>query len=182
MSQLYAEEFQDIPTTLVANDGLRNRILALIDTEGMAGKVTEGGNRLDSFRDVLKQLVEGNLSLSQAIARTEQELPRSGSVHVYNNRVFPHDWAERQVRTQYSRFYNQAVMEQLIAEGQTECFVPHSSQEDRGSKCSLYLAGHNNDLRALHERLVASYSKGNWSKDLKIPEHPHCTHVVAPAR
>lgn len=181
MPQIYAQEFQEIPATLTANAELRNSVLALIDTQPMAGKVTEGGDRLVRSREILKELVRGEITLPEAYRRTERDLPRSGSIHAQNNRVFPHDWAERQVRTQVSRFYNQGVMEQLLALGETECFVPHSSQEDRGSRCSLNLAGHNNDLTELHSRLVASYGQGNWSNDLKIPEHPHCTHVVAPA-
>lgn len=181
MSRVYAKEFRDIPAVLSENTELREAILRLIDEQPVPGKVTEGGDRLLRFKEILKRLVRGEIRLAEAYYYTEAELPRESSYYAANNRVFPSGWAERLVRTQFSRFYNQAVMEQLMSEGQTQCFVPHSSEEDRGSKCSMSLAGGAHDIKVLYNRLIESYARGNWSKDLKIPEHPHCTHVIAPA-
>jgi len=180
MSKVYAKEFRNISATLSENTELRDAVLRLIDEQPVPGKVTEGGDRLLRFKEILKQLVRGEIGLSEAYYRAEAEIPRESSFYAANNRVFPSGWAERLVRTQFSRFYNQAVMEQLISEGQTQCFVPHSSEEDGGSKCSMFLAGSAHDIKVLYNRLVESYAQGNWSKDLKIPEHPHCTHVIAP--
>ena len=150
-------------------------------TRAWAGKVTEGGDRLGRLRVILSDLVDGRIDLPQACRRVEAELPRHSSPYSGNNRVFPSGWAERLVRTQYSRFYNQAVMERLLTEGQTECFVPHSAGEDASSMCSQLLAGGIHPLRPLYDRLVSSYGQGNWDKAVKIPDHPHCTHVVTPA-
>jgi len=182
MYSRYAHQFSEIPATLAEVPELREEILRLIDAEPMAGKVTEGGDRLDNFRLILRQLVTGEIDLSAAYYLTERELPRSQSIHAADNRVFPSGWAERLVRTQFSRFYNQAIMEDSMNDGETECYVPHSSEEDGNSECSLTLAGRTHDLKLLHDRLIASYRNGNWSREPKIPGHPHCTHVITPTR
>jgi hypothetical protein len=180
MLKAWANEFADIPAVLAGRPDLQDAVLVLINEQPMPGKVTEGGNRLSRFRAILKSLADGTTGLQEACHRTELELPRLESIHGGNNRVFASGWAERLVRTQYSRFYNQAVMEQLLAEGAVSCFIPHSSSEDSGSKCSRLLAGGSHDLRLLYDRLLNSYARGNWTSDLKVPEHPHCTHVVTP--
>ena len=181
MSLLYATDFTSIPTALASNQALRDAMLALIETDSVPGKVTEGGTRLATFRKILKDLTGGTVNIFQAISRVDSELSRGGSVHASNNRVFPDGWAERLVRTQFSRFYNQAVLDELVARGDKECFVPHSPSEDANSPCSRLLAGKNQLVAELRARLVNSYSLGDWSdKQPKIPDHPHCTHVVLP--
>jgi hypothetical protein len=180
MPRVFAKEFRDITATLSENTELRDAVLTLIDEQPVPEKVTEGGDRLLRFKEILKRLVRGEIRMADAFYQTELELPRESSFYAANNRVFPSGWAERLVRTQFSRFYNQAVMEQLMPEGQAQCFVPHSSEEDRGSKCSMNLAGGAHDIKVLYNRLIDSYARGNWSGHLKIPEHPHCTHVIAP--
>lgn len=180
MSTIYAADFSGIPGALVQNDALRSIILKLIAAQPMAGKVTEGGSRLQTFRGILGDLAEGKIDLQTAFRRTETELPRSQSIHAASNRVFAANWAERLVRTQYSRFYNQAVMETLLAEGQTHCFVPHSAQEDSSSNCSRQLAGTNHSVRTLYDLLRRSYEDGVFGREIKIPDHPHCTHVITP--
>lgn len=182
MAALYANEFSEISAVLRQNNELCSAILQLVDTQPMPGKVTEGGDRLARFRMVLRDLVTGQIELLEAFRRTEAELSRQKSIHASNNRVFPAKWAERLVRTQFSRFYNQAVMEKLLAEGQTECFVPHSGDEAPDSPCSRQLAGANHPLQVLYDRLIQSYADDNWTQDVKIPNHPNCTHVVTPAR
>lgn len=180
MSQVWANEFAEIPVILAERTDLREAVLGLINEQPMSGKVTEGGNRLGRFREIMTALVGGKIGLAEAYRRTELELPRLESMYGGNNRVFASGWAERLVRTQYSRFYNQAVMEQLLNDGAVSCFIPHSSDEDPGSKCSRLLAGGSHDLRRLYDRLINSYARGNWANELKVPEHPHCTHVVTP--
>ncbi len=181
MQTQYANEFREIPMVLAANTDLRDQVLALVSSEPMPGKVLEGGNRLDVFRSILERLIRGELSLQIAYAETEASIPRVNSIHSANKRVFPSGWAERLVRTQLSRFYNQAVLQAILKSGQRSCFVPHSTEEDSGSKCSLGLAGREHDAQVLLDRLTASYSDGNWSSEPKIPEHPHCTHTITPA-
>jgi hypothetical protein len=182
MPDILANDFTEISSVLSQNDELRSRVLALIGNQPMAAKVTEGGDRLEKFRIILTDLVNNRISLTEAFGRTEVELSRQTSVHGGNNKVFADGWAERQVRTQFSRFYNQAVMEKLQTEGETQCFVPHSSAEDFNSPCSTHLAGSTHDLETLYNRLVESYAKGNWTKEVRIPNHPHCTHVVTRAK
>ncbi len=112
--------------------------------------------------------------------RAEIDMPRHESVHCSNNQVFPARWAERLIRIQYSRLYTQTVMRHLLDQGQTECFVPHSRTENTQSPCSIWLAGKHHDLPLLYDRLVNSYSLGRWDTELKIPNHPYCSHVVVP--
>ena len=143
MSNEYAENFFGISTALAANDNLRQTVIALIKSEPMLGKVLEdnNGNRLEVFRGILTDLANGEINLVDAFQRTQEELPRQTSPHSSNNQVFPRGWEERQVKTQFSRFYNQAVLEQLQAEGVEMCFVLHSDEQSASSACTQQLAG-----------------------------------------
>jgi hypothetical protein len=136
MSDILANEFSEINSVLLQNEPLRNRVITLIENQPIAGKVTEGIPRLEAFRAIMVDLVNGNLNLNEAIQKTQIDLSPQSSAHGNNIRVFPANWDERLVRTQLSRFYNQAVMEQLLEEGETQCFVPHSSEERADSDCS----------------------------------------------
>lgn len=182
MSDVFASDFTEILTVLSQNNELKSSVLILISNEPMPGKVTEGGDRLEKFRAILTDLVNGQMDLTEAYERTSVDLPRQASSHSSNNRVFPENWEERLVRIQLSRFYNQSVMEKLLADGENQCFVPHSRDEASDSPCSIYLAGSNHNLNELYKRLVDSYSQGEWTKEVKIPNHPHCTHVVTRAK
>ncbi len=176
----FATEFSQIVPTLRENSDLRVSVITLIELEPMPGKVLEGRDRLLRFRDIMALLVVGEIGITEAIQRTQAALPRDESVYKGDNRVFAHGWAERLVRTQFSRFYNQAVLEELRARSEARCYVPHSSEEDPASPCSMNLAGRTHDVAVLHGRLIDAYSRGSWTSDLKIPDHPHCTHVVLP--
>lgn len=181
MSEVWADEFSDIPAVLAARPDLREAMAALIKDKEIQGKVTEGSDRIARLRDILLEFVNGKHSVASAARAVEERLPRATSPHAGNNRVFPDRWAERLVRTQVSRFYNQAVMEMLLAKGATSCFVPHSSSEEGTSKCSQQLAGSSHEIRKLYDRLISSYEKGTWGDEVKIPDHPYCSHVVKPA-
>lgn len=176
----YASDFYEIPQALLNNPAVRDYMLNLIATKRISGKVTEGGDRLDKIRSILAQLTIGELSLDEAIKSAEYQLSRHTSIHSGDNRVFASGWSERLIRTQFSRFYNQAVLETEVAKGHTECYVPPSTQEQASSQCSQMLAGKSHDVSYLLKLLVQSYEEGNWNKTPKIPDHPHCTHVVKP--
>lgn len=176
----YARDFYDIPTVLLSNEELRDSVLALIESEPMPGKATEGDGRLDEFRGVLHQIVSGEVALEGAYSYVEERIPRASSPHSPNNKVFPLGWGERLVRTQLSRCYNQAVLQSLVEQGETECYVPHSEHEATDSSCTLELADTTQKVEVLLDRLINTYALGNWDRLVKIPNHPHCTHVVVP--
>ena len=182
MPNQYAEDFFEIPTSLAANDDLRHFVVSLIESEPILGKALEddSGNRLRAFRDILTALANGKIFLEAAYQQTEAKLPKHTSPHSSNSQAFSNRWGERLVRTQLSRFYNQAVLEQLLQEGAEECFVPHSDEEKSSSACTQQLAGTRHPVPMLYERLIDNYSRGNYSKEVKIPNHPFCTHVVKP--
>jgi hypothetical protein len=178
MTKIWANEFDEIPTTLIARPDLRQAMLIIIAKDAIPGKVTEGGDRLEKFRVILSHLTEGKLTFEDSIVAIEHELSPHSSAHGSNNRVFPERWAERLLRIQFSRFYNQAVMEDLLACGETLCFVPHSSKEKQDSKCSKLLAGQEHSLEVLYQRLIDSYRNGIFGSEVKIPDHPFCTHTI----
>lgn len=178
MSNVFANQFRDIAATFRIREDLRSSALGLIDSQPILGKAIDGSGRDVIFKAILKQLVLGDLTLEQAYKHTEVSLPRRDSIHSEDNRVFPSGWGERLVRVQYSRFYNQATIEHLIAQKYTHGFIPHSIDEDSDSKCSVAMAGRSHLLSTLHQRLISAYAKGLYSEDVKIPHHPHCTHVV----
>ncbi len=183
MSNQYAENFFEVPTALAANDNLRHTVIKLIESEPMPGKVLEDDNenRLQIFRNILTELANGKICLATAYQWTEVELSMHTSLYRFNFQVFSDRWAERLVRTQFSRFYNQAVLKQLLEAGVENCFVPHSDAEKLSSTCTQQLAGRQHPVAALYTRLIDSYSKGKWSRETKIPNHPYCTDVVRPA-
>jgi hypothetical protein len=175
----WASEFQDILPILTEREDLRARVLGLIE-QPILGKVVEGGDRANRLRKILAALVRGELTLWDTFTATESLLPRRDSPHAGSNKVFADGWGERLVRTHLSLAYNQAVLEMLFEAGEKFCFVPHSSEEHADSPCSRVLAGKVHEVEILHGRLVESYRRGNWSKLPKVPDHPHCTHVVRP--
>lgn len=180
MTANYAKDFYEIPNAMKNNDALKHKILVLVQVEPIAGKVTTGGARLDDFRKILIDFFNQKVNLNDAITETERKLDKRSSMFYGDNRVFARGWAERLVRTQVSRFYNQAVLEFIIDSGSDKCFIEHSATEDVTSKCSQQLAGTTQSARVMLERLKSSYGAGNWSKEIKLPEHPHCTHTFNP--
>lgn len=182
MPNQYAEDFFEIPTALAGNDDLRQLVVNFIENDPILGKALEddSGDRLRAFRDILIELANGKIVLETAYQQTEAKLPSYTSPHKSNSQAFSSRWGERLVRTQLSRFYTQAVLEQLLEKGAEECFVPHSDKEKSSSACTQQLAGARHPVAMLYERLIDNYSKGNYSKELKIPNHPYCTHVVRP--
>jgi hypothetical protein len=178
----FAKEYSGISRALSTNQPLRQLVTSLLQSQPILGKVMEGGSRSDDFRAIMCRLAEGAITESEAYNITMKTLPEETSPYAGSRRVFPHGWAERLVRIQFSRFYNQAVLLYLTENGQTRCYVPHSSTEEMTSSCSRHIAGSEHSIETLLMRLVFAYEKGDFSQGPKIPDHPHCTHVVAPPR
>lgn len=177
---LYASEFSEIDQSVKNNVALKTRILCLIQDEAIPGKVTEGEGRLETLKDILNNYFNGLLDFSQAISDVELRLSRDCSQYGHDNRVFAKGWAERLIRTSVSRFYNQAVLTEIVESGSTECFIEHSSAEASSSNCSQLLAGSRQSASDMLSRLTEAYRDGQWNKEVKIPDHPHCTHTVQP--
>lgn len=177
----YAQHFYEIEETVANYDRLRQRAVSLVQDEPIPGKATEGGNRVDTFRDILVAFFEGELTFQGVKAEISKELPQRESPHSNDNRyTFSSGWEERLARTQISRFYNKAALGILSEEGHSKVFIPHSDHEDRDSQCTLYLAGGSADIDLLLDRLDRAYRKGDWHEQPMIPDHPHCTHTVTP--
>lgn len=177
----WAEDFYEIPNVVSENEELQNKVLELVNDEPIHGKVTEGGDRTESLREILARFFNLDISLEEGIREVSSELPRRESPHASNNRVFPNGWAERLVRTQVSRFYNQAVLLILKDRGEQNCFVPHSSEEDFESNCTQMLAGNEVEIGPLLNRLERAHGEGEWHEEVMIPDHPHCTHAIVPS-
>ncbi len=178
---LWAREFFEIPATLAARPDLRTAMRALLEQHEIPVKVTEGGDRRAQRKAILGALFDGGLTLDQAIAATEVRLARDGSPHRDSNLVFAKGWARRLVHTHTGVFYTWAVLDMVLAAGESQCFVPHSSAESDTSACSRLLAGKPHAATVLRDRLIQSYVEKQQSRAPLVPNHPHCTHVVAPA-
>ncbi|HET7502843.1 MAG TPA: hypothetical protein VFK02_17595 [Kofleriaceae bacterium] len=176
----WAAEFKDIPETLAARPDLRAAMHLLLEARPLPVKVTEGADRDARRRAILGKVIDGALSLDEAIAETERRLVRDGSPHAANNRVFATGWARRLIYTHISVLYTWAVLEALLAAGQPRCFVAHSSAEAATSTCSQLVAGKLHDAAAMRDRLVAAYVTGRPPRAPFVPSHPHCTHVASP--
>lgn len=179
-ADVWAQQFRDIPATLAVRPDLRAAMRRLLEQHELPVKVTEGGDRSAQRRAILDALFDGALSLDQAVAATEARLPREGSPHRTSNLVFATGWARRLVHTHTSVFYTWAVLEHLLAAGASRCFVPHSPAEAATSACSRLLAGRDHPAEVLRDRLIEVYVAKEPSRAPLVPNHPHCTHVVAP--
>lgn len=177
---VWAQQFRDIPETLAVRPDLRARMRALLEEHELPVKVTEGGERRAQRRAILDALFGGALTLDQAIAVTESQLGRETSPHRASNLVFATGWARRLVHTHTSVFYTWAVLDHVLAAGESRCFVPHSAAEAASSACSRLLAGRDHPAAGLRERLIEVYVAKQSSRAPLIPNHPHCTHVVTP--
>lgn len=177
---VWAQQFGDIPATLAMRPDLRAEMRRLLEQHELPVLVTEGGDRRAQRRAILGSLFDGSLTLDQAIAETELRLGRETSPHRANNRVFATGWARRLVHTHTAVLYCWAVLEQLLAAGQSRCFVPHSPAESATSACSRLLAGRDHAAAVLRDRLIEVYVAKEPSRAPLVPNHPHCTHVVAP--
>jgi hypothetical protein len=177
---LWAEQFDDIPRTIAARPDLREAMRFLLAHHEIPVKVTEGGDRRARRKAILDAVFAGTSTLDEAIAETERALARDGSPHRDSNRVFATGWARRLIHTHTSVFYSWAVLEALRAAGATRCFVPRSSAESATSTCARLLAGRDHDATVLRDRLVQCYVAKQPATEPLVPNHPHCTHVVAP--
>jgi len=177
---MYANDFFEIPQALKSNELLRTKVEELIKTRPMPGKALEGDNRVEKFKEILIEVIYSRISLENSYELVENNLPIAESPHSNNTRVFPSGWSERLVRIQLSRFYNQAVLEELQNNNIEVCFIPHSEKESADSKCTTELAGKQNNVSNLLNLLIDTYENGNFTTDAKIPNHPHCTHVIKP--
>jgi hypothetical protein len=177
---VWAAQLRDIPEVIAARPDLRAAMRALLAAHEIPVKVTEGGDRRARRKAILGAVFDGALSLDDAIAQTERQLAPADSPHHANNRVFANGWARRLVHTHTSVMYCWAVLETLLAAGQARCFVPRSPAEAATSACSRLLAGRAHDARVLRDRLVQCYVEKQTMRVPLVPNHPHCTHVVAP--
>src|ERR1044071_7222690 len=159
---------------------LRAAMRQLLEQHELPVLVTEGGDRRAHRRAILAALFDGALTLDAAIAETEARLGRETSPHHANNRVFATGWARRLIPTPPPVLYSWPVLEQLPAAGEPRCFVPHSPAESATSACSRLLAGRDHDATVLRDRLIEVYVAKQTSRAPLIPNHPHCTHVIAP--
>ena len=182
VNEKYANNFYEILTALAENEKLKENVIDLIKTRHIPGKLTEENARKDEFRKILIQLINREIStLESAYHQVEITIPEHTSRYVGNTHVFPRNWAERHVRTQLSRFYNQAIMELLLKLGKKKCFIPHSPMEDSNSICTINMAGKEHEIKPLYDKLIEMYENENWdSKAHTIPQHPNCTHTIRP--
>jgi len=183
MEEIYANDFFDIIVIVNKNALIKDKIVELINLKNIAGKVIEEKKRELILKKILINLINNKISsLEEAYKITETELNQQSSKYKFDKNVFKTGWAERLIRTQLSRFYNQAVLEILIKKGEINCYIPHSKFEKSDSNCSKFLSNSSQNVKILLERLVKNYEDGNWDNQLKIPNHPHCTHVIMPLK
>jgi hypothetical protein len=176
----WAAEFCEIAPTLAERPDLRTAMRALLDQHEIPVKVTEGGDRRARRKAILDALFSGAIAFDDAIVQTERWLSRDDSPHRASNLVFASGWAKRLVHTHTSVFYTWAVLEALLAAGESQCFVEHSSAEATTSACARQLAGRAHPTAVLRDRLVKCYVDKQVMRVALVPNHPHCTHVASP--
>lgn len=186
----YANDFSDIQLVLEYDNHLRQSIKGLILNQIMTGnvfvsKADEDQIRIDKFRAILCLYFSCTIDFYQAKIETEIKLNRKDSCYENDNRTFCTNWSSRLLRTQISRFYNEAILNQLIADGEQFCYIAHSKMKvkNESSKFPLCacLVDKMLDPIELLDNLVDAYGGNcNYKAEPKIPSHPHCTHTIQP--
>ena len=173
----YASNFSEISKTYSWNEPLREMACMLVKTEPIHSKALGENERVNIFREILIKFIEGKISFHEAIRSVKNSLP----AHFINSNIFSRKWAERLVRTEFSRFYNQALLKILVSKGEQYCSVPHSANESDSSECTLSIAGHQWKTSEMLSSLTRAFSEGDWSRTKRlIPNHPNCNHVIKP--
>jgi hypothetical protein len=106
----FADDFAQISDALMSDLLLTDVVVLLIASQPIPDPAAEGEDRQDRFRHILKDLAIGEIGLSRAIIRVEDELPRRTSIHYSDDHVFARGWAEALVRNRFSAFHRQAVL------------------------------------------------------------------------
>ncbi|MGV8162478.1 MAG: hypothetical protein ACP5N2_04075 [Candidatus Nanoarchaeia archaeon] len=177
----YASEFCEIQTALTNNASLRKRTVDLIKIKQIHNPTIEEEDRLKIFRDILVDFVTGEiLSLDFTYARVEQKLPKIESKYAKDNKIFTKHWKEHLVKTQLSRFYNHAVLEELAENNYKECFIPPAESAFHNYAC-MHSTNAKCDVQELLQNIIDHYELNKENIHLILPEHPDCAHVVAPA-
>jgi hypothetical protein len=176
----WALQFADIPDTLARRPDLRAAMRALLAEHEIPVKVSEGGDRRARRKAILDALFAGDTTFEAAVADAEHRLSRDDSPHKVNNAVFARGWARRLIHTHTNVYYCWAVVDALLAAGEARCFVPHSTAESADSACSRQLAGKDHDAKVMRQRIIQAYVDKRVMRVALVPNHPHCTHVLAP--
>jgi len=176
----WASHYLEIPEAIRSNDALQTQIADIIPGRPIYGKRVEGGNREQNARDILIDFFDCKIEYQEAYERVLQELPRRESPHSHDNNTFSSDWNEALIRMQAVRFYNHGAFLQLKELGYSECYIPHSPHEDRGSECTRKLAGNTWEIDPLLNRLKERYDNENYDTPVTIPSRPNCTHTPIP--
>lgn len=180
MQTKWANEFNEIFKVLPERNDIKEEMFRHIAFEPILGKAVEEKNRNERFKKILLDGIDKNLDFNDIHVNVKKKLGYLDSKYKENHRVFSQGWEARLLRTQISVFYNCSVLSLLKKEGQTQCFIPHSQSEERGTNCSKN-AGKSHKIETLLYNLKDIYFKGNWdNKNFKLPDHPNCTHVVKP--
>lgn len=177
----WASHFYEIPDALENNEIVRDRSLALIESEPIHAKAVEGGDRSSTFRDILRDFFVGDAGFDDARTRVSAELPshQSPCAHDTSN-TFNRQWEDRLVRSEGSRFYNHAVLLTLNERGDEACFVPESPHQDPGKKCTQLLAGREASVEEMLSGLERAFRNEEWGIFPRIPFRPNCTHTITP--
>ena len=175
---VYANEYAEIPGALSRNRPLLNRMLKLVECETIRHVAVADAGRLSAFRAILRRLANGGIDESGATSAVTAAFSAPGLRAEDRGQGFGAGWERRLVRFQFSRFYNQAVLEHLLDQRSAICLVPRSSEERPAEPCTALLAGRRQHVSVLHEGLVEAFRHGRLSREPTVPNHPECTHVA----
>ena len=176
----WARHYLEIPEATRNNSDLQSRIAGLIPDRPIHGKRTQGGTREKAARDIMIDFFDCQIEYPDAYQRVLQDLPEHQSPHAGNRQVFSSDWNEAVVRMQAVRFYNHGAFLHMKDLGYSECYIPHSSHEDKDSECTVKLAGGTWEIDPLLDRLVERYDNENYDTPITITSRPKCSHTPVP--
>lgn len=68
---MYAEDLDQIPTTLAAMAHLRSAVIDILSSHAIHAKALVGGAREQGFRAIMVQLANGQITIATAIDRVK---------------------------------------------------------------------------------------------------------------
>lgn len=174
--QNYASAYSEIDSAISTNIAVKNEMLRLLSSiPQLAGKALQVQNNSSTFKALLNDYLQGTKTLAQLHSGM------SSMSTTADNRTFATNWETRLIETTINFLYSHSVGTVLLALGQADCHVPHTNTEQGNSHCTANMAGRNFNIPTILATNYGAYVNGIFvvPQD-KIPNHPHCSHVVAP--
>lgn len=127
---------------------------------------------IPTFRVILNDFFNGNITLQNAIAQTTQKIIPPIN---YRKRA---RWQENLVRSEISKIFNLGVGDYLLSKGETHCYIP-PNQYDADLECAVVIENKIFPITTIQNNIYRNYNRRKgypWYPT--VPLHAQCRHVI----